>query len=515
MPECGVPTCLPMSPFQAFRTARIIILLVLAGIFLFLALGRPLSQRLRGVLFAVVAVALVSYPNFGFFHVYQSGTIHYWDAYHYFMGAKYLPELGYFKLYEATYIAGRKPGTFDDVTHVRDLPTYRGRWVSSIDAQAVRERFSPDRWEMFKLDLDFWRAHIMKWQALFLDHGYNDPPPHALLLHLVVRWIPANRVTLGVLTSVDYLLMAAAVGLVWWAFGKIPAALACAFLALSFFARFDFIGGSILRWDWMAALLAGVAAFARGFGSTAGILFAYAILARIFPAFFLVPLGIKWLQGRRAGTPDQTLTRCLVWAIGVVLAVTLGLSAAGSRFAVLPEYLAKIQVHNQSASTNRVGLGSFLLSNSALWSVNPDGTVALDEATLPAARPAPYILPLASALCLLVALPLILRARPLESLMYAVPLIYCAISLASYYYAFLALLVLLPWEGGRTDSVRLVEMAFLTALTAVSYAFEIGSADFLPLFYKASIQMGLFFLVWLGFEHARLRSPGAKIEVRS
>lgn len=183
---------------------------------------------------------------------------------------------------------------------------------------------------------------------------------------------------------------------------------------------------------------------------------------------------------------------------------------------MIPEYIAKIHVHNQSAFTNRVGLGPCLLSSSASWAVNDaDGSSSLDEATLPTARPAPYILPLVSALYLLAALPLILRARPLESVMYAVRLIYCALSLASYYYAFLALLVLLPWDERRTDSVCLVEAFSLTVITAVSYAFEINSAHFLPLFYKASIQMGLFLLVWLVFEDARRHAPTGNIEVRA
>lgn len=504
-----------MNLFQAFHAARIILLLVLAGILLYLALGRPLAKRVRVLIFVVLGGALLSYPNFGFFHPYQYETIHYWDAYHYFMGAKYLPELGYFKLYEATYVAGRELGTFSDITHVRDMPTYRGRWVSSIDGEAVRGRFSAERWEMFKQDLSFLRPHVPHWPAFFVDHGYNDPPPRALFLHLLVRWVPANRLTLDILTLLDYLLMAVGFGFVWRAFGTVPAALTCAFLALSFFGRFDLIGGSILRWDWMAALLIGLAAFALGFGSTAGILFAYAILARIFPALFLVPLAIKWVQWRRAGTSDRTLSHCLVWAIGVVLAVTLGLAVATSHLTVIPEYLAKIQVHNLSASTNRIGLGPFLLSNSALWIVNADGTTSLDEATLSAARPAPYIVPVVSALYLLGALPLILRARPLESVMYALPLIYCATSAASYYYAFLALLVLLPWSGGRSDSVRLVEMVSLIVITAVSYAFEMGSAGFLSLFYKVSIQLGLFFLMWLAFEYARLRADARNIEIRS
>ncbi len=504
-----------MSAFQAFDAARIILLLVLAGILLSLVLGRPLSKRIRALIFVVLVGALLSYPNFGFFHPNHFETIHYWDAYHYFMGAKYLPEVGYFKLYEATYVAGRELGTFTEITHVRDMPTYMGRWVSSIDGEAIRGRFSPERWERFKQDLAYLRPHVPHWPAFFVDHGYNDPPPRALLLHLLVRWVPANRLTLEILTALDYLVMAVAFAFVWRAFGTVPAALTCAFLALSFFGRFDLIGGSILRWDWMAALLGGLATFALGFGRAAGILFAYAILARIFPALFLVPLAVKWVQGRRAGTPDRTLSHCLAWAIGIVFAVTVGLAVAASHFTVIPEYVAKIQVHNRSASTNRVGLGPVLLASSALWIVNANGTTSLDEGSLPGARPAPYIVPVVSALYVLAALPLILRARPLESVMYAVPLIYCATSAASYYYAFLALLVLLPWSGGRSDRVRLVGMVTLIVLTVASYAFEMGSADFLPLFYKVSIQLGLFFLMWLAFEYARLRPDAGNVEIRA
>jgi hypothetical protein len=496
-----------MSLIQAFLVGRIIILLGLASILLYLAFGQPLSRRIQALIFIVFGAAVLSYPNFGFLHPYQFRPIHYWDAYHYFMGAKYLPEVGYFKLYETTYIAGRELGLFDDITHIRDLPTNRGRWVSSVDAPGIRARFSPERWETFKRDLAFLHPRVPYWSAVFLDHGYNDPPPRALLLHLLVRLVPANRLTFGLLTSIDYVLMATAFGFVCWAFGTIPAALTFAFLALSFFGRFDLIGGSILRWDWMATLLVGVAVFARGYGRLAGILLAYAALARVFPIAFFLLLAIKWLQGRRAGTPDQTLTRALTWGVGAVLVGTLGVGVTGARLPVIFEYLPRMQVHSVSASTNRVGLGPVLISSSALWTVNPDGSTSLDETSLPAARPAPYTLPLVSAIYLLAALPLILRVRPLQSLMYAIPLIYCGLSLASYYYAFLALLVLLPWEEGRPDSLRLVQGAFLILITAISYVFELGSDGFLSLFYKVSIQMGLFFAVWLAFEYVRLRAP--------
>jgi hypothetical protein len=93
--------------------------------------------------------------------------------------------------------------------------------------------------------------------------------------------------------------------------------------------------------------------------------------------------------------------------------------------------------------------------------------------------------PIGAALVYLaVAVPLILRATPLESMMYAVPLIFFALSPTSYYYVFLVLLMLLPWERGVTDGVRALEMALLAFNAAVSWAFLLVSEVYLSLFYQ-------------------------------
>jgi hypothetical protein len=131
------------------------------------------------------------------------------------------------------------------------------------------------------------------------------------------------------------------------------------------------------------------------------------------------------------------------------------------------------------------------------------------QAALVAARPAAYVVPLVAVLYLLAAWPLIRRARALESVMYAVPLVFFALSPATYYYSFLVLLVLLPWQRETTDRARLVEMAFLTFTMAVSWAFVLAADGILTLYYQVSIQMGLFFLFWIGLEYLRLASPDA------
>ena len=186
-----------MSSYQFFRLARLLLLVLLATVFLLLARGRPVSRRLRLLVLALLAVAALGFVNFGFFHPGR-GHVHYWDAFHYFMGAKYLPELGYTRLYEATYVAGRELGAFDYVTHLRDLETYTLRDAISIDRSAVRSRFRPERWEAFKRDLTYWGPHINEWRGLLQDHGYNDPPPRALLLRGLLAWTagragPARR----------------------------------------------------------------------------------------------------------------------------------------------------------------------------------------------------------------------------------------------------------------------------------------------------------------------------------
>jgi len=124
-----------MSPYQLFRLARLILLMLLGTVFLSLARGRPVSRRLRLLVLALLAVAALGYVNFGFFHPGR-GHVHYWDAFHYFMGAKYLPELGYSKLYEATYAAGRELGAFDYITQLRDLET-RANEVTILGAQPL------------------------------------------------------------------------------------------------------------------------------------------------------------------------------------------------------------------------------------------------------------------------------------------------------------------------------------------------------------------------------------------
>lgn len=499
---------------MAVRLVRLVLLGLVAGVYFWLAAGRPATARLRALAAALLLLAAASYPNFGLLHP-QRGTppasahIHYWDTFHYFMGAKYLPELGYGGLYEATLTAGRELGAFDYVTHLRDLATYGLREAGGVDAAAVRGRFTPERWEAFKRDLLFFGPRINEWRGLLQDHGYNDPPPRAWLLHVLVRNLPATPRTVTLVTSIDYVLMLLAFAAAWWGFGGLPATLAFATLWLSPLARFDFIGGAVLRWDWLAALVMAASALARGRGATAGALLGYAVLARIFPALLLLPLLARWLRGRRADERGGPAGRCLATAL-MMLVLAGALLAGLGETSLAAEYRTKLRLHGEGAFINSVGLGPMIAAYSAPWSLGADGRLFVAHAALIAARPAAWVLALAAIVYAALALPLALRARPAESLVYGVPLLFLALSLSGYYYSFLILLVLLPWHAGRAEPLALVAMGLLAAILAASYAVEALSSEMLTFFAAVSLQLALYFALWLGLEYVRARPRAAR-----
>jgi hypothetical protein len=216
---------------------------------------------------------------------------------------------------------------------------------------------------------------------------------------------------------------------------------------------------------------------------------------------------VKWLQGWFGGARDPAPFRALAATAAVLVLAAIGVAVVGDERSHLREYGLKIQRHGEAGFVNTVGLGPLIATHTAPWSQGADGRVFVAHGALLAARPSGRFIAIASALYALAALPLVLRARPLESVMYAVPLVFCALSLTGYYYSFLVLLVLLPWREGRADPLRLVEMALLTAIMAVGYGFELASDELLPLFQSASLQLALFFLLWLGFEYARGPRP--------
>ena len=83
-----------------------------------------LRARRRWAAYAVAALSVYAFTNFGELHG-SNGVVHPWEQYHFFLGSKYLKEIGYFDIYKATFLADREGAQqLRDVRGTRDLHTF-------------------------------------------------------------------------------------------------------------------------------------------------------------------------------------------------------------------------------------------------------------------------------------------------------------------------------------------------------------------------------------------------------
>jgi hypothetical protein len=267
------------------------------------------NKQLRIAFLILGALGVGAYFNFGrFLGGGITDSILWYDFYHYYMGAKYFPELHYDGLYRATVVADDEDARmFRGVKGfgwVRDLMADRLVPVRDVLArkQEVRAQFQPARWNQFKTDLRFFQAHIPAgtWPGMLTDFGFNGTPVWVLggavlsgLCHTAQYWQAVALVWL------DVLLMAVAFAFVYRAFGLTASGLALLFVGVNYAHRYEFISGSLLRWDWLAYLLIGVSLVKIRRYRSAGFFLAYSSLLRVFPLAYVGGVDGEVDQGAR------------------------------------------------------------------------------------------------------------------------------------------------------------------------------------------------------------------------
>ncbi len=435
------------------------------------------SRRLA-ILGALAALAVVNYTNTFAFHGHgQRVFVHLHDVAHYYLGAKYYPELGYTHLYTAMLRAEAE--VFDNrfkAVRARDLETYDEVHIRVLlhRSESVKAAFSAARWADFRRDVAHFRQRLgPQYGQVLLDHGFNPTPVWALLGGALANRVPAGSARgILLLCLLDPLLLALAFAAVGRTFGLETMLLAVLHFGVAFGATFGWTGGAFLRYLWFFALVVGLCALSRKRYGPAGALLALAAMLRVFPAFFFLPLLFKagpvaWqrLRGdapRHAGLQGRRYLTFFATAAGtsVLLFLTTALFAPGDSRPLRPwsEFRVNMERHVANISPNVVGLTEALAWRpGAEEQVTAEGLAALKKRRQRIHR-------LQLAVCLLPALYLAARlARrrtDLAAAVLALPLLYLGLSLAAYYYAFLAVLILVHRAApGRLALVFAAEAA--------------------------------------------------------
>lgn len=318
------------------------------------------------LLLALGLCGFFGYFNFG--HLHFGNFVHVWDTYHYVMGAKYFPELGYEKLYDCAAIANAENGRRDEVARqtITDLRT--NVIVKTDDLLAHPERckesFSAARWDAFRKDIAAFRSFVgePRWRDIHLDHGYNATPVWTLAGYALTNASgPVTMQSLTRLNLIDPIYLALTLLIVWWAFGPRAFAIAAIVLGCHFPNRFYWTGGAFLRHDWVFYFVASIALLKKDKPLLAGAAFSYTVLLRLFPGLAAAGVAVAALEFFRAHKRwDPRFVR-YVAAGAVTTAVLVGASFAKFGGVETWQRFAQNTVkHSNTPLTNHMGLRTVL-----------------------------------------------------------------------------------------------------------------------------------------------------------
>jgi hypothetical protein len=458
----------------------------------------------------IAAVAWVVYSNFLAFHGIgrERVFIHLHDVAHYYLGAKYFPELGYQSLYTAMLRAeAEKYANHFRSLEARDLETNGLADIRALLARsdAVKARFSSERWEAFQEDVGFFRDSMREqWGAVLRDHGFNPPPTWPLIGGALANRVPAGRQAgILALTLIDPLLLAGMFWAIAWAFGAEAMLLASIYFCTIYGASFGWTGGGFLRFLWLASLVTALCCLKRDRLATAGVLVGAAAMLRIFPAWFAIPIGLYSLR--------EAIARRHVSARHVRFVVAFGATCAALFAATLTlpaglghwqDFRHNMQRHVDNDAYNSIGLGEILSYSGPTRATTPEGfSRELDW------RRTTWRVQLAVVL-LLVGVVVARSWRwpgDVQATLLAIPLLFGTLTLAAYYYAFLILLVL-ACEGSPWRIAALFGVEILTGLLAVFEDREI------VLFFYRNLLVGC---LLLAFYLVGLRAPWSYLRRRN
>ncbi len=468
-----------------------------------LALGAAfVARRGRRVPVAVVAglamAAVGAYADFGAYH--DGRFVHDHDVFHYFIGAKYFPSLGYDLLYDCASIAEAEAG-FPQRVGLRPMRDLRTDYmVAGTEAlrhtKECHRAFSEVEWHDFVRDVRvFANASVVsEWIAVLKDHGFNASPAWIAPARALSRRLRASSPWVigwgasafsGVVPALDPLLLALAFGAAVWGFGIVPASFAAIVFACNPLAEFSWIGGGFLRQLWFASLVIALALLRRRQWALGGAGLGIATALQLFPVVCLAGVAalgaVDLVQRRRV---DARVSRVL--AAGVTTLVLLApLSAWGSgRSRAWSEFVINTRKHAATPSGNLVGLPaalSFRMSTraSVLYDVAAvDAHAHVRQARIDNYR---HVRPLhwfgiVLGLWLFMRLARRRAVEPWELAVFALALVPFCLEVSSYYTEWLSIIAL---AGRRAPPTWLVILGTVTALLALRMFLSSAESDVL------------------------------------
>ncbi len=310
------------------------------------ALRAGLGGRVKPVALALVVAMSGGWVGAGV-ALGKLPLVHTWEQFHFYLGAKYQREVGWFNLYKAAILADRETAqVLTTLPTTRDLTTFEQVKVDEAlaDAAAVRARFSDEAWLAFKADwATMAKLWPINWTNVMNDHGNSNSPAWAILAAPLAKLVPVSAKGQAFLGWLDMLLMLGLWLFVWQTFGHRVASVGL-FMWAAPPLVFDYLSGSFLRWDWLFAVGMAACFLKRGRYGVAGGFLGFAVATKLFPLFFAVALGLRALVEYLEHRTFRREYWHFVRGAALVGAIAVALSAGMFGPSSWVEYYRRIQV---------------------------------------------------------------------------------------------------------------------------------------------------------------------------
>ena len=318
---------------------------------------------------ALLALALFAFASsYNFFQWRHDHGFHVHEFFHYYLGAKYFPELGYHDLYECAAAAATeghadeagRPHEIRDLRHVER----RIQVIPARSLDACRARFTPARWNGFRHDTVLLKQRMTpeKWARVLTDQGLNASPVWLLVGRPLAEWVPAEPDALRRYARLDLLVLGIGFAAVGIAFGIEGFSLALLAWAANPLSGYGWVGDTPLRQLWFGTLLVGLSLLRRRRYGASAIFLAASSLTRLFPIFF--PIGYaarqsrRWLEQRRF---DPGFLRFVtIGTAGGLLLIALSIPVAGRGVGVIGEFAAEMSSYTTLTGSNSMGWRALL-----------------------------------------------------------------------------------------------------------------------------------------------------------
>ena len=464
-----------------------------------------LPARLRmGLLVLLVLLSACNYMRWGPDLLLK--RVDSYDLIHYYLGARYFEELGYYDLYPAMILADREADPFSArlrMYRAQDAENgYRRQPILHAlqRGQQVRQsRFTEARWAAFEHDFIYLQRqfHLTPglWHTLADDRGLNATPVWLALARPLASRVPVEQVKW--LCAADLFLLLAALLLVAASYGTTTALWASLFLLLSYSLRWPTVSWAFFRYDWVVLLMVCMCALKRGHPLFAGAALGLSTCLRLFPA--------AWLFGPASRAAGQALRHRRLFAdraglsllTGFVLALVLlqGMAAATLGSDTIVEHTQNITQHVDPGelSSRRLGFAIGMVYDGGLEPRNLP-----DESRERVAQQTP--LRLALAVLALLSLGWGVRNWP-QDRAFAVGFIpFFLLATASYYYAVARITLVLLHASRLQQGSQRVGLAALFGLETfcnwAQYTWP-GHRVFLIGYLSWGLTLYTLFLLWL------------------